>query len=84
MIWNTCKIQSLFNYKDKIQHHSCVIYRGVCSCGADYIGETIRNSEIRWKQHSTGKNENSDCVKHLNDHLDEFRWFVLSRAPKIV
>ena len=47
MIWNTRKIQSLFNYKDKIQHHSCVIYRGVCSCGADYIGETIRNSEIR-------------------------------------
>ena len=45
LIWNTCKIQSLFNYKDKVQHRSCVIYRSVCLCGADYIVETIRNSE---------------------------------------
>ena len=37
------KIQSLFNNKDKVKHHSCVIYRGICSCGADYIGEAIRN-----------------------------------------
>ena len=38
IIWNTRKIQSLFNNKDKIKHDSCVIYRGICSCGADYIG----------------------------------------------
>ena len=69
IIWNARKIQSLFNYKDKIQHHTCVIYRGVCSCGADYIGETIRNSEIRWKEHSPGKDKNPDCMKHLNDIL---------------
>ena len=83
IIWNTQKIQSLFNNKDKVKHHSCVIYRGICSCGADYIGETIRNSEIRWNEHSTGKDKNSDCVKHLNDHFGhEFQWFVLSRASK--
>ena len=82
-IWNTRKIQSLFNNKDKIQHHTYVIYRGVCSCGADYIGETIRNSEIRWKEHNTGKDKNSDCVKHLNDNFyHEFRCFVLSCASK--
>ena len=40
---NTCKIQSLFNYKDKVQYHSCVIYRGVCSCGADKL---VRPLEI--------------------------------------
>ena len=39
-------MQSLFNNKDKLKHHSCVIYRDIFSCGADYIGETIRNSEI--------------------------------------
>ena len=48
IIWNTRKIHSLFNNKDNVQHLSCVIYKGVCSCGADYIGETIRNVKIRW------------------------------------
>ena len=28
VIWNICKIQSLFNNKDKVQHLSCVIYKG--------------------------------------------------------
>ena len=35
IIRNTRKIQSLFNNKDKVKHHSCVIYRGICSYGAD-------------------------------------------------
>ena len=47
IIWNNCKIQSLFNNKDKVHHLSCVIYKYVCSCGANYIGETIRNVKIR-------------------------------------
>ena len=50
IIWNTRKIQSLFSNKDKLQHLSCVIYKGVCSCGADYIGETTRNVKIRWNE----------------------------------
>ena len=45
----------LFNNRGKVKHHSCVIQRGICSCGADYIGETMRNSEIRWNEHITGK-----------------------------
>ena len=60
-----------------------MIYHGICSCGADYIGETIRNSEMRWNEHSTGKDKNLDCVKHLKDHFDhEFQLFVLSCASK--
>ena len=39
-VWNTQKIKSLFNYKDKVSHYSCIIYRGICSYRADYIGET--------------------------------------------
>ena len=70
IIWNTRKIQFLFSYKDKVKHHCRVIYRGICSYSADYIGETVRNSEIRWSEHSTGKDKNSDCNKHLNDHFD--------------
>ena len=69
IIWNTRKIQSLFNNKDEIQHLSCVIYKGVCSCGADYIGETIRNVKIRWNEHESGTDKNSECFKHLQEHL---------------
>ena len=43
IIWNARKIQSLFNDKDKLKHHCCVIYRVICSCGADYFVETIWN-----------------------------------------
>ena len=83
IIWKTRKIKSLFSNKDKVKHYSCVIYCGICSCGADYIGETIRNSEIRWNKHITGKDQNSDCVKPLNNNFDhEFRWFVLSGPSK--
>ena len=38
IIRNTRKIQSLLNNKDKVQHLNCIIYKGVCCCGADYIG----------------------------------------------
>ena len=59
------KIQSLFNDKDDVLHYSCVIYGGVCSCGVHHIGETVRNANIRWKEHDKGLNKNSECEKHL-------------------
>ena len=59
VIWNTHKIQSLFNNNDKIQHLSCVIYKGVCFCGTDYIGEIICNVKIRWNEHVSGLDKNS-------------------------
>ena len=83
IIWNTRKIQSLFNNKDKVKHLSCVIYKGVCSCGTDCIGETIRNIKIRWNEHESGIDRNSECFKHLQEHLSHgFQWSVLSIAPK--
>ena len=39
IIWNTRKIQSLFKNKDKVKHHSWVIYRGICSCGQKLLNE---------------------------------------------
>ena len=75
IICNTCKIQSLFIDKDKVQHLSCVIYKSVYSCDADYIGEIIR-STIFWAR------KNSECFKHLQEHLSHgFQWSVLSIAP---
>ena len=54
VIWDPRKIQFLFNNKDKVQHLNCVIFKGVCACGADYIGETICNVKIRWNEHESG------------------------------
>ena len=81
IIWNTSKIQSLFN--NKLCYLSCVIYKGVCSCGAGYIGETIRNVKIRRNEHESGIDKNSECFKHLQEHLSHgFQWSVLSIAPR--
>ena len=83
IIWNTRKIQPIFNNKDKVQHLSCVIYKNVCSCGADYIGETIRIVKIRWNDHESGICKYSECFKHLQKHLSHgFQWSVLSIAPR--
>ena len=38
--WKTRNIRSLFPLKDKNDYKSCVIYKGDCSCGSRYIGET--------------------------------------------
>ena len=83
IICNTRKIQSLFNNKDKVQHLSCVIYKGVCSRGADYIGETIRNIKIRWNEQESGIDKNSESFKHPQERLSYgFQWSVLSIAPR--
>ena len=74
IIWNTQKNQFLFNNKDNVKHRSCVICHGICSCGAGYISEMIRNFEIRWNEHITEKDKNSDCVKHWNDHFEHEFW----------
>ena len=82
IVWNTRKIKSLFNYKDKVSHYSCIIYRGICSCGADYIGETVRNARLPWNEHENGTDENSKCAKHLNENDNhELKWSILSLAP---
>ena len=69
VIWNTRKIQSLFNNKDKVQHLSCVIYKGVFFCGADYIGETIRNVKLRCNEHESGIDKNSECFKNISKKI---------------
>ena len=69
IIWNTCKIQSLFNNKDKASHLHYVIYNGVCTCGADYIGETIRNIKARWDEHECGIDKKLEYFKHLQEYL---------------
>ena len=81
VLWSTRNIKSLFPLKDKVAHRSCVIYEGQCSCKLRYIGETKRNSEVRWREHENpaGKTE---PAKHLMENASHmFTWKVLSDAP---
>ena len=63
----TKKVKSLFPLKDRNLHLTCKIYKGICSCGETYIGETIRNVEERWSEHNSADNK-SEPAKHLADN----------------
>ena len=59
-----------------------VIYRGICSCGADYIRETVRNARLRCNEHENGTDKNSECAKYLTENVNHES--ILSLAPKIL
>ena len=70
--------------KNKVSNIKCVIYRGICSCGAGYIGETVSNARLPWNEHENGTDKNSKCAKHLNGNYNrECKLSFLSLAPKI-
>ena len=80
--WITKKVKNFFPLKDKVIHPSCKIYRGVCSCNKDYIGETIRNTEKRWQEHENPSG-NSEPSNHLRDNFEhKFNWSVIANAAK--
>ena len=80
--WKTRNIRSLFPLKDKNDYKSCVIYKGDCSCGSRYIGETKRNAEVRWNEHNN-PTKSSEPSKHLQSNINHyFTWAVISNAPK--
>ena len=81
IIWATRKIKSLFKVKDNVKNLSCVICQGICSCGNNYIGETIRNAIARIDEHEQ-PNGKSEPSKHINNNTGhKFDWMILSRAP---
>ena len=55
IVWKTKKVAQLFPLRKKNPYTSRKIYKGVCSCKENYIGETKGNVIIRWNEH-----ENSD------------------------
>ena len=80
IIWKTRKLQSMFNLKDKNRYPSCVVYKGICSCGVDYIGETEINTKNRWLQHKT-PNHNSNPARHIKNHkTHEFNWKIVCHS----
>ena len=56
-------------FKRQKHSSSCVIYKGTCSCGETYIGETIHNTLIRWKEHND-PNKESEPPKQLKNSFD--------------
>ena len=79
--WSTKKIRILFRLKDKNPHPACKIYEGICSCSANYIGETKRNVETRWNEREN-PNKDSEPAKHHRKFRDhKFDWKILLTAP---
>ena len=78
--WLTKKVKTLFRVKDKSLHQACKIYKS--SCGGSYIGETIRNVEVRWDERNNPMKK-SNPSKHIKDNLDHvFNWLVLANVPE--
>ena len=86
IIWKTRKIKSLFKLKDKINHPASIIYKGVCTCGENYAGETVRNALARWDEHNDVR-KLSEPARHLKQHSRStdrhvFNWSIIRTAPK--
>ena len=79
--WKTRKLQSLFPLKDPIVQRVNVIYKGTCTCKEFYIGETKRNSEVRWNEPCSLK-KSSEVEDHLLANPDHnITWEIIAKAP---
>ena len=81
--WITRKLKTLFKFKGKCVHPACEIYYSVYCCGQTYIGETIRNVETRWNEHTMPSNK-SNPSKQLNSNITHhFSWsFICNVSVK--
>ena len=78
--WITKKVKSLFSLKDKNSYPVCQIYKRTCVCDETYIGETIRNVNIRWNEREDMGKEHA---KYLRENLNhKFKWETLLQTPK--
>ena len=62
--WKTRNVRSLFVLRDPVIHKANVIYKGTCSCSKFCVGETKRNTEVRWGEHCFTKK-----MSEVGDHL---------------
>ena len=57
-----------------------MVYEGNCSCGENYVGESVRNVVLRWAENED-PNKQSEPAKHLKYFPDhQFEWKVLTRV----
>ena len=59
-----------------------MIYIGTCSCDETYIGETIFNASVGWKEHNdpTKKSEPANHWKKKKNHV--WNWVILCKTPQ--
>ena len=80
IVWQTRKIKTLFNIKDKIKHKANVIYKGTSESNPEitYIGETKLIAESRWEQHENPRHDSAPS-RHLRENQDDkMIWEILS------
>jgi hypothetical protein len=82
ILWQTKKIRSIFKIKDRNKHISNVVYKGNCICGENYIGETLRNLEVRIAEHED-TSHNSEPARHIRENPNHtFHWSVLFKSQR--
>ena len=70
--------------KDPVLHRVNVTYKSICSCSEFYVGETKRNTEVRWREYCSTK-KMSKVVDHLLMNPGQMvNWEILTNAPKQV
>ena len=80
--WLSKKVKTLLKVKDESLHQTSIMHKNVCCCGEIFIGETIRNIEIRQDEHNNPVKK-PNLSKQIKDNLDHvFKWSGLSNAPK--
>ena len=80
--WKTGNIPSLLPLKDKNDYKSYVIYKGDCSRGSCYNGETKRNEEVRQNEHNN-PTKSSEPLKQFRSKINHyFTQTVISNSPE--
>ena len=79
IIWQSKKIKTFFQLKDKVLHKANIIYRGTSINNPDvtYIGESKLNAELRWKQHETPSHDSAPSNYLMMNIEDSFHWETL-------
>ena len=80
--WKTKKVRQLFSLKESNPYPACRIYEGQCNqCNVNYIGETVRNTQVRWSEHED-PDYNSEPARHIKANPGHsFTWRILCIAP---
>ena len=82
--WITKKVKQLFKLKSGSPYLSCVMYEGLCSCQDSYMGETVRNVEIRWQEHEDSQKDSEPAKQLKNDPTHSFNLKVLLPASSVL
>ena len=66
-------------------HPSCKVYYGFCSCGEDYVGETIRNVSVGYEEYNKASKKSKPAA-YLEKNIDHYfiSWVLCNQMPEPV